>query len=231
MPAGRPRKGETPAEAAARRAGPNGAAPPLRPSTEPRRPRTPSKRKPTANQVEKVVVAATAVVQGVLCEQLVPALKPDALTAEELGLWGKAAAAEILSSKTLLAWYQKAMGAGLTGPHARTTATLMLIALPRLARHGLIPEEVAAPIFNIVATVLLSDEFQASEQSGPGAVPGEAGGAHPDHGSNGVGEVSLRAGAAGSAEVRDLLPVQGGRYPLVDGSEDDDFEVVPQRDG
>jgi hypothetical protein len=232
----RPRSGETLADARDRWSAEvphaNGTSPGTRPAAEPKRPRSPSRRKPSAASVEKVVGGLLGVTQEMALQQ-VPALREDELSAEELGLLSKATAAEILGNKWALEWYMRLIDGTVTGPHSRMAATVMLIALPRLVRHGVIPAKLGGALFSIVATVLFADDQLQlrARPGGPGAIPPAPGGAHRPDREDGLGEVGIREGAPGAPEVPDFLQEQAGRNPLVDGPDDEEFEVVPQRAG
>lgn len=242
--AGRPRRGETAEQAASRRS--TGDSPPspartpkLRTSAEPARPRSPRRsRKPTAASIRKTLIPVLGGIQEAafsgappVLPPLLPGLREDELNPQELELLSEAFAAEILANKWLLDLYIKIASGSVTGPHARLGATLLLIMLPRLGRRGIVPQQIAGAMTAMVAMVLLADEGQASDDAGPGAIPAETGGAHPDHGSNGVGQIGDGQSIAGPAAVPDLLPFEDGRHPMGHGPSDDDFAFVPQRNG
>lgn len=77
----------------------------------------------------------------------------DALSAEELLLLSDALADEAIRSKRIMAWLAALDRAG---PHARLMTVLVILALPRMARHGVIPQEVADELSNAAALALAS---------------------------------------------------------------------------
>jgi hypothetical protein len=77
----------------------------------------------------------------------------DALSAEELLLLSDALADEAIRSKTIMAWLAALDKAG---PHAKLATVVVILALPRMARHGMIPEEVASELANAAALAMAS---------------------------------------------------------------------------
>lgn len=75
-------------------------------------------------------------IQGVVFGMVRPDWAGDALTPEESQALSVALADEIATNKRLREWLKKLQDAG---PHARLAFVLTMIALPRLARHGMVP--------------------------------------------------------------------------------------------
>lgn len=180
-------------------------------TTATRKPRR--SRKPTANQIATNVGTTLALLQiGVT--QFVP-LGEDALNPGEIGMLAVAAADEILANATLLKYYQS-VGANVTGPHTKMAAALVAIALPRLARRGLVPDEVALMGVSLAIQMVNSG---ATTEFGPdiaedATVQGDAGAAHSDNGHDGFREVRVGPGAPGLALVPTDSADEAGQHPI-----------------
>lgn len=106
-------------------------------------------------KIQEKVATTIAFANGVAVAY-VPAVREDALSAMEIGLLAIATAEEIQSNKRLLEWYSK-IGEGVTGPHAKMGAAVACIALPRLARRGILPEEMVDGLLPVLVAMVLSD--------------------------------------------------------------------------
>lgn len=96
---------------------------------------------PTVRKVAEKIGPGIAIANGAAYKYL-PGYRPDALNPTEIGVLSCALAEEIVSNRRLLEWYQK-FGSSVTGPHTKLVAALGFIVAPRLARRGIIPQEVA----------------------------------------------------------------------------------------
>jgi hypothetical protein len=110
---------------------------------------------PKTRKIVEKVGGAIAFVNGVAVAY-VPAVREDALNPTEIGLLAIAAAEEIQSNKKLLEWYSK-IGEGVTGPHAKMGAAVAFIALPRLARRGILPEDMVDAVLPLLFAAVMSD--------------------------------------------------------------------------
>jgi hypothetical protein len=85
----------------------------------------------------------------------------DALSAEELLMLSDALADEAVRSRRIMAWLAALDSAG---PHAKLATVGFLIALPRLARHGVIPQAVADELAGAAALALASGSPRDSDR-------------------------------------------------------------------
>lgn len=136
-----------------------------------------------------------------------PKLKEDALNARERALLADALAEEATQSTTLHRWLAKV---GKQKKHAKLGMVLTAILLPRLARHGIIPNEGITEV-----------QGELLDQLETGATPGFG-----------------RGSSTGSEPSWDTVPVAAGGSPFVDrrnGQREVDFsgvapETAPLRD-
>lgn len=177
-----------------------------------RKPR--GRRKPTANQIAQNI-GTILELGNATALQLAPSYAPDSLQQYEIELLSKAAAAEILANAQLLRWYQS-FGTSITGPHTLAAAALIAIALPRLARRGMVPAHLAGMGTSLALGMSnVGAEVGTDEPSGP-AVQDDAGGAHSDNGTDGLREVHVGPGAPGLAFVPADSAFETGRRPVRD---------------
>lgn len=113
-----------------------------------------------------------------------PTWAEERLTQEEIGRLAQATGDEVLNSKQLTAWM---MRASKTGVHVKLALVVASIAIPRMARHGMLPQQVAA---------------DAADVAG--------GGAHGDHWPDGLGEVDFDEQVARDEESLRSPEEQGG---------------------
>jgi len=141
-------------------------------SASTRKPR--GRRKPTQNQIAKNLGTILELGNGTACE-LVPSYRQDALEQYEIELLSTAVAGEILANAQLLRWYQS-FGTGLSGPHVVLAAAVVAIALPRLARRGLVPAKLAG-MGMALAVGMGNSGIQGTDTVEPSgsAVPSDAG--------------------------------------------------------
>lgn len=128
---------------------------------------------------------------------LEPRLDEDRLTVPERRMLASAIAEELWSYERAREWVQKA--AKLGGAHSKLLLALLFIALPRLSRHGVLPEEFGG---DLAATAL-------SLASG--------GAPQPDRG-DGEREVDLGEGFAWTEEVPSGAPDENGRHRVPSSS-------------
>lgn len=197
-------------------------------SAAPKKTVTPRRRKLSEKDIAAQVGEMTALVQhGVLAAR--PDWSEDALTDAELGMWSKAAAQEIISNATLLNYWQKMEG--VSSPHTRLGAVVMLIAVPRLVKHGVMAVELAAPICGLASILVMSDNGVGAILDQPQPVPNRSGSALRNNGENGVGQIPVREPATGPEEIPDFLSDQSGRYQVERGHSIQVSESSPVRDG
>ena len=178
-----------------------------------RKPR--GRRKPTANQIAQNV-GSILEMGNEMALAMVPAYRVDALQPYEIQLLSQAAAAEILANAALLKWYQS-VGSQITGPHTLAAAAIVAVALPRLARRGMVPERIAGMATGLALGMSnIGADIGSNEPEGA-AVPDAAGPARGNHGDDGVREIRVGPGAPGLALVPVDTPDQTG------------FDNVPNR--
>jgi hypothetical protein len=163
------------------------------------------------------IVMLLAVGQSLLLARA-PELKEDALTPRERILLADALAEEATNSTSLHRWMAKV---GKQKKHAKLGMVLMAIALPRLARHGMIPSEGIDDVAEQLASQLETGSSSGPSGSSPtgpdvpwDAVPMAAGGSPFSDRRNGVGEVNLSGVAAESAPLRSDSENQDGRHSV-----------------
>lgn len=169
---------------------------------KPRRTSTVRGKKPARGEV--LAVTATAVSMADRGAAWVfPVWRDDALTHEEIGLLADALTDEIMSSERLLAQFIKMQKAG---RHTKLAYAVAMIALPRLAKHGMIPGV---------------NNADAAPNGATGPV--ESGGAYGASGNDGQWEVYTGGGFTQSAPVFRGPEVQSGQGDVPVG---DDGEVT-----
>lgn len=102
-------------------------------------------------EIEHQVGTLIQVVNMGLVAQAFP---EDALNDGEVGLLARHAANEILGSKRLQQYLELVSTAG--GVHGGMVAAVVCIALPRAVRHGLVPLEVAKPLFAVASMIAMA---------------------------------------------------------------------------
>lgn len=207
-----------------------GAASTAKPSfsSAPRRTVAPKKVKISERQIAAQVTEITAGIQyGILAAK--PAWKDDELTDAELGMWGKAAAQEIMSNATLLSYWQKAEG--VSSPHTRLGSVVMLIVAPRLVKHGIMPAELAAPLCGLASILVMSDNGVGTILDIPQPVPDRSGSTLRDNGKDGERKISVRESTASPETIPDFLSDESRRHSLELGHSIEVPEASPERVG
>jgi hypothetical protein len=148
-----------------------------------------------------------------------PDLKEDALNPQERLLLSDALADEAFDSKTIHKYLAKL---GQQKKHTKLLMVCMAIALPRLARRGIIPAEGMGELQSELVTSASSPTRPDGDTSGKpqpdwDTVPVESGGSPiPDRG-NGIGKDDVGGMVAETAPLRDSTPNENGRSAIPDG--------------
>lgn len=116
--------------------------------------------KPTKKQLAAEIAVGIQFAQGGI-GAVIPFDEDDVLTDQEVGMLARGIAAELLHYEGLLRWYLRLKAAG--GPHAEFLAACFAIAAPRLAKRGILPDEIAMTI--VFAGVSLSDTANAASRT------------------------------------------------------------------
>lgn len=177
-----------------------------------RKPR--SRRKPTANQIASNI-GGILQMGNEMAVTLAPAYRPDALLPYEIELLSQAAAAEILGNVTLLKWYQS-VGSNISGAHTLAVAAIVAVALPRLARRNMVPQNLAVMGANLALGLSNIGAEVSSNEPSSSAVQDDAGAAHSSNGHDGFREVRVGPGAPGLTLVPADSPDQTGQHPIRD---------------
>lgn len=180
--------------------------------TAARKPR--GRRKPTQNQIANNIGSILELGNATALE-LAPGFAPDALQPYEITLLSQAAAAEILANAALLKWYQS-VGSQITGPHTLAAAAIVAIALPRLARRGMVPVRLAGMATGLALGMSNIGADVGTDEHNETAVQSDAGPTHGDNGHDGFREIRVGPGAPGLALVPADSPDEAGQHPLRD---------------
>lgn len=158
--------------------------------------RTPRRRgrKPNPREVYTAVASAVYMADTGACF-LFPAWVEDRLTQQEIGALGQALGDEIMSSEYLTRMLMKAQT---NSVHVKLAYTVAMIAIPRMAKHGMIP-----------AGFIVTEDTSAETDTTP--VPMEAGAAHGDRGDDGIGQVNTGEQDTGNTEIPSGAEEQSGR--------------------
>jgi hypothetical protein len=159
----------------------------------------------------------------------VPELKPDELNPIERQLLAAAITEELWESAQVRRFLSKLSQ---QKKHAKLSMAMAIILLPRLKRHGIIPEEMDLEEITgeLVNQAINTGQPQAPTATGPGgdpsaesdaewdAVPVAAGGPPVSHRGNGQRQVDLGGVAPEAAPLRGDPSNEDGRYPVASSS-------------
>ena len=191
-----------------------GLQPPSKTDKAPRR--TTRARKPTRTNVAAKVLGGISIAQGIALMMLPEKYADDQLTMPEILALADAVTDEVMTSDYLLRMFGM-LDKG--GPHTKLAMVVGMIALPRLAKYGVLPSELEPAIRQLAASTFSM----------------VAGSTHdPDRG-HGQREVDTSVDSPTVANLYDNLPVEGGfgqvrnGYHGEDSGPNEESEVPPNR--
>lgn len=112
----------------------------------------------------------------------------DALKPDEINLLANAGMHTVLKHPTVHIWFDRFMA---VASSSELSVALAYVAVPRLARHGVLPEEIAAK-FELMLSVFVMAQLEGVDGRVPTPAPMATGGApEPDRG-HGIGENSIQ---------------------------------------